>query len=319
MPTLQDNTQVLSQFPLVSFIVTTYNLPYDMLRECLQSIVDLSLAEAEYEIILVDDGSDISPQERLRADLTHSFIYIWQENAGPAAARNTGLQAAQGRYVQFIDGDDALITPLYLHCLDFLKRENPDTLVFRHTATTLAPAQVGAKPTFSAPTTGSRYMETHNLRVAVWGYVFRRESLGSLRLNTVYRSEEDEEFTPQIFLLMERVYETTATPYFYRCRADSLTGDRRQHRLDRRLENLETILFNLARLIPTLQPEQQCAMKRRTAQLTADLLYNTLRFTHSRRRLHAAKHRLRAAGLYPLPPAAYGWKYTVFRYLIRML
>ena len=47
--------------PLVSFIVTTYNLPVTLLDECLNSILSLSLSEEEREIILIDDGSDRSP------------------------------------------------------------------------------------------------------------------------------------------------------------------------------------------------------------------------------------------------------------------
>ena len=47
--------------PLVSFIVTTYNLPTTLLCECLQSILSLSLSKEESEILIVDDGSEVSP------------------------------------------------------------------------------------------------------------------------------------------------------------------------------------------------------------------------------------------------------------------
>ena len=47
--------------PLVSFIVTTYNLPTTLLCECLQSVLSLSLSKEEREIIVVDDGSEVSP------------------------------------------------------------------------------------------------------------------------------------------------------------------------------------------------------------------------------------------------------------------
>ncbi|MBR5930182.1 MAG: glycosyltransferase, partial [Prevotella sp.] len=50
-----------NQAPLVSFIITYYNLPVDMLHECIESIMQLSLQPEEREIILIDDGSDITP------------------------------------------------------------------------------------------------------------------------------------------------------------------------------------------------------------------------------------------------------------------
>ena len=52
-------TQDLQKRPLISFIVTTYNLQPELLAECLDSIMALSLSDQEREVILVDDGSDI--------------------------------------------------------------------------------------------------------------------------------------------------------------------------------------------------------------------------------------------------------------------
>ncbi len=316
MPTIQTHPQVLPPQPFVSFIVTTYNLPTDWLCTCLQSITALALGTEEYEIILVDDGSDISPLPQLEASVSHSIIYIYKENQGPAAARNAGLERAQGEYVQFVDGDDALLPLAYNHCIDFLKRERPDLLFFRHAQGKPLPDK-NIEP--EGPMTGCRYLATYNLRVAVWGYAFRRERLGDLRFDAAYRSEEDEDFTPRLLLRMQKVYATTARPYFYRTRPDSLTTDRRRLRTDRRLHNTESILSGLQKLATSLPAEAQMGIRRRTAQLTADLLYNVLRFTRSLRRLCETKRRLRAAGLYPLPNAPYGWKYKVFRQLIRWI
>ena len=47
--------------PLVSFIITYYNLSVQMLCECIDSILRLSLRSFEREIIVIDDGSDMSP------------------------------------------------------------------------------------------------------------------------------------------------------------------------------------------------------------------------------------------------------------------
>ena len=52
--------------PLVSFIVTYYNIPSEMLRECLDSILSLSMKEEEREILLIDDGSERSPIEDIK-------------------------------------------------------------------------------------------------------------------------------------------------------------------------------------------------------------------------------------------------------------
>ena len=45
--------------PLVTFIVTTYNLDAELLKECIESITRLSISIEDREIIVIDDGSDL--------------------------------------------------------------------------------------------------------------------------------------------------------------------------------------------------------------------------------------------------------------------
>lgn len=90
--------------PLVSVIVPTFNRP-DRLEEALQSVMQQTLRDVE--IILVNDaGIDVThivmrlrAEERVRC-VSHSY------NRGLAAARNTGLRFARGKYVAYLDDDD---------------------------------------------------------------------------------------------------------------------------------------------------------------------------------------------------------------------
>ena len=95
MQTQQNYTQNL-QAPIVSFIVTTYNLPIDYIKECLDSILQLSLNPKEREIILIDDGSDICPLNDL-AEYLPNIIYLRQPNQGVSVARNYGMKIATGQ------------------------------------------------------------------------------------------------------------------------------------------------------------------------------------------------------------------------------
>lgn len=295
--------------PLVSFIVTTYNLPVTLLDECLNSILSLSLSEEEREIILIDDGSERSPIDFLskRDDL----IYIRQANQGLSVARNNGLQWAKGEYIQFVDGDDYLVTAPYEHCLDFVRYDQPDMVLFHMTASN-DPDTAFSTP---QPVSGCEYLIENNMRAAACGYIFRKEVLRELKFTPgIYH--EDEEFTPQLLLRSTRVFDTNAPAYYYRQRTGSITHSTDTKIIDKRLEDILQVIEHLKCLASQSPVESKIALERRVAQLTMDYLYQIIVQTQSRQRLDAAIDILQEMELYPLPDRQYTRKYTLFRKLI---
>jgi glycosyltransferase involved in cell wall biosynthesis len=89
-------------FPLVSVIIPTYNSGV-FIAEAVQSVLDQTYRR--FEVIVVDDGSSDGTGLALRA-FGNSIRYFYQENRGPSAARNTGIKAARGEYICFLDSDD---------------------------------------------------------------------------------------------------------------------------------------------------------------------------------------------------------------------
>jgi glycosyltransferase involved in cell wall biosynthesis len=89
--------------PLVSVVIPTYNYGHYV-----GEAIDSALAQTypAVEVIVVDDGSTDNTRERL-AVYGDRIRSIHQANAGLSAARNTGIQAAKGQYVAFLDSDDA--------------------------------------------------------------------------------------------------------------------------------------------------------------------------------------------------------------------
>lgn len=83
-------------------VIPTYNY-----ARFVCNAVDSVLAQtfADYEIIVVDDGSSDNTGEVL-ARYGNRIKYIRQENAGASTARNTGIVLAQGKFVAFLDADD---------------------------------------------------------------------------------------------------------------------------------------------------------------------------------------------------------------------
>jgi hypothetical protein len=97
--------------PLVSVIIPAYNAA-GHIKDALDSV--LSQTFSNYEIIVINDGSPDSPQlvEALRP-YQDRIRYVEQHNQGPSGARNTGIRAARGEYVAFLDSDDCW-WPAYL-------------------------------------------------------------------------------------------------------------------------------------------------------------------------------------------------------------
>ena len=96
--------------PLVSVIVPTYNR-WRMLPEAIDSCFTQTWPKVE--VIVVDDGSTDGTGEAVAKLLgtrwpKDRLIYKQQENRGASAARNHGLQVANGDYIQFLDSDDLL-------------------------------------------------------------------------------------------------------------------------------------------------------------------------------------------------------------------
>lgn len=89
----------------VSIIIINYNYR-DYLAYAIESALNQSISSIE--VIVVDDGSDDGSDEVLRSYRSRVRI-IKQENSGACFARNSGLRAAQGRYVKFLDADDWLL------------------------------------------------------------------------------------------------------------------------------------------------------------------------------------------------------------------
>lgn len=93
--------------PMVSIIIPVYKVEH-FLDECLDSVI--SQDYPALEIILVDDGSPDSCPEKCDwyAEAYESIKTIHKINEGPGMARNAGLEAATGKYITFVDGDDCL-------------------------------------------------------------------------------------------------------------------------------------------------------------------------------------------------------------------
>lgn len=87
----------------VSAVITAYHSAH-LLRRCVESVLAQSVSPCE--VIVVDDASSDNPQGVLEQFGRAVTLLRRPKNGGPAAARNTGIGAASGEWIAFLDADD---------------------------------------------------------------------------------------------------------------------------------------------------------------------------------------------------------------------
>jgi glycosyltransferase involved in cell wall biosynthesis len=113
--------------PTVSVVIPFYRARY--LSHAIQSVRAQTFAD--YEIIVVDDGSpDQAEVQRCLLAEGARIRYLRQENLGPAAARNAALRVARGQFIAFLDSDDTW-EPTYLQeQIDGLTRDHGFDVIY---------------------------------------------------------------------------------------------------------------------------------------------------------------------------------------------
>ncbi len=95
----------MAKSPLVSVIIPTYNRSR-MVQRAIRSVLNQTMPQ--FELIIVDDGSTDNTQDVLATYTDPRIsVYVHPENLGCSTARNTGWQASKGKFIAFLDSDDA--------------------------------------------------------------------------------------------------------------------------------------------------------------------------------------------------------------------
>lgn len=116
--------------PLVSVIVPVYNQK-EYIHKCLESIINQTYNNLE--IILVDDGSN-DGSEKICFDYQNknsNITLIQKINGGLSSARNIGIEAANGKYITFVDSDDYLSINFIKEAVAVLEKNKADIVIFK--------------------------------------------------------------------------------------------------------------------------------------------------------------------------------------------
>lgn len=113
----------------LSIVIPCYNVENEIER-CVNSIINQNIHPME--VILVNDGSTDSTPERVDrlAKMNPQVKVIHQKNGGLSDARNTGIDAATGEYITFVDSDDYISEGIYESLLSKMEERQIDLGIF---------------------------------------------------------------------------------------------------------------------------------------------------------------------------------------------
>ncbi len=225
----------MNEKPAVSLIVPVYNVA-QYLGECVEGIRRQDFHD--FEVLLVDDGSTDGSETVCDevASVDPRFRVLHQPNGGTSVARNTGIAAAEGEYIAFMDSDD-ILHPAYLSRLYALAvGSDADISMVKFAEGSLPDCSrlslSGKKPVVLSPLEAlERTLYQDGLDTGPYCKLYRR-SLFERHLFVPGLLYEDLDLITKLLPLANRVVVSDDLLYYYRHRAGSNIGSFSLRRLD---------------------------------------------------------------------------------------
>lgn len=208
-----------SSKPFVSIIIPFYNAK-DLLALPVKSL--MSQSYSNFEVILVDDGSTDNSYQ-LAKDITkedHRFNVLQQKNAGPGAARNTGISAANGDYIGFIDSDD-YFHESFIHLMSKKAVEEAADVVICETVKVdihgniIKEYPVSFRKSISKMEAFSDIMQSLSITSLTQNKIFRKELFENVRFPENIRVNEDVATVYRLILNAEKISFVNEPLFYY--------------------------------------------------------------------------------------------------------
>ena len=263
--------------PKVSIVVPIYCVE-KYLPQCIDSLLVQTLKEIE--IILVDDGSlDRSgeiAESYARQDARIRVIH--QGNAGLGPARNTGIQAATGEYIGFVDSDDWIGPEMYERLYETASREDVDIVVGGHCDVTNNVVTVVKQHPLAGMVVKDREKilqirknlyghglddkTSESFPMSVWKSIYRKSMVEMKRLRFREILSEDTIFNLAAYRYAQSIAFVEHTDYFYRKEFQQSITNTFSAEKKSRYQELLAALLQLARE----EKDDDCTMRvKRTA------------------------------------------------------
>lgn len=185
---------------MVSIIIPAYNAEATIIR-AIESVV--AQVYSNWELIIVNDGSSDKTEsicsEYIKQD--NRIKYLYQENSGPAAARNKGINSAIGQYLTFLDADDTYHPEFLIQLITEAKTSNADIVICGFNKISNSISTPICQPFKSKQTTNEDWLrcffyDNPGGIASLWNKIYKRETIRerAIVINKNKRHGEDWKF-----------------------------------------------------------------------------------------------------------------------------
>ena len=210
---------------LVSVVIPVYNVE-QFLPACLDSV--LGQTHENLEILLINDGSG-DGSGRICEDYAardSRIRLIHQENQGLSGARNTGIRAATGKYITFVDSDDAIHRDMVRYLLKLMKGHHADLSacqkqLIREDGTPIRDAAALNRVLEGTDACMDALVDSGDLEVCAWGKLYRTEMFRQVEY-PLGKYHEDVFTTYRLAAQCSRIAIGSKKLYLYRQRGGSI-------------------------------------------------------------------------------------------------
>lgn len=215
------NDNRISTGARVSIIVPVFNKE-KYLRDCIESL--RSQTYRDIEIILIDDGSVDGSWEIINkySRLDVRIIALHQDNAGVCVARNNGLNHVSGKWISFVDADDALPTNSIETLVAHADKHNADLVIGNFT-------RVQGTDEFFVHEYDDDFIN-HNILTRIdagrtWGQLYKSEIIREHQIRFIdgLAYSEDHVFLTHYCLFIKSLEFISDSVYYYKINSDSVT------------------------------------------------------------------------------------------------
>lgn len=255
----------------LSIVIPCYNMER-YLPECLDSLLRQNLDASDFEIIVVNDGSKDATLQIARdyAAQHDNIVVIDKKNAGVGAARNSGFDRAQGKYLYFLDPDDYLAENTMPILLELIEENQLDILTFNSKAVfeKRFPESTNLNDPIASLTIsdGISYIARRKHKNEIWWFLVNRKFMEASGIRFIEgRWMEDAILTSELFCKAKRMAHVDLDVHRYRILPTSAMRNKSPEHYNKVIfdnANAAHVYDGLIKSIPKTHPDADGCIKR---------------------------------------------------------